>query len=334
MVVSGNKTGSMGPVSPDSDGTVDADKTDKGVQYRTETLYTALLQDAASGVKHITVRWDARDSAAEQGKKASLPYNLIDVEMQDGSRSRIVVCDHFGKMTYVRRDAVEWHETDILQISDLRKDAKVWTAIHLSDKQWVTLVQKILYTPLDELEIDPKTRNSRWGLKGALTETFVRSVLTTGALPPASTATLVKEEPLAGRFRWSTLYNAANAGDVSGLAKGTTWRTLYADLTKEGGEYPALKEFVGRTEKITAGDIHVACTRFQQEFDFAVQAEFYDDLKVRGLSGHAVDLAVKFGQVAGWEAYLPEGAPPPQDLEDFVVRSGLAQRDGMQLVAA
>lgn len=337
MVVSGNKTESMGPGQSDRDDILGGES-DKGVQFRTETLFTALLKDGASGVKHITVRWDKREAGAEDdgkaAKKAPLPYNLVDIEMQDGSRSRVVVCDHFGKMTYVCRDTAEWNETDVLQISDLRKDPKVWTAIHISDKQWVSLIQKVLYTPIDALEVDPKTRNSRWGLKGVLTETFVQAVVATGALPPTSNATVVKEGPLAGRFRWSTLYNAANAGDISELPKGTTWRTLYAELTKEKGEYPALKEFMGRTEKITAGDIHVACTRFQQEFDLAVQAEFYDDIKVRGLSGHAVDLALRFGQVAGWEAYLPEGAPAPQDLEDFVVRSGLAERDGMQLVAA
>ncbi len=337
MVVSGNRTESMGPGQSDKDDMLGSES-EKGVQFRTETLFTALLKDGASGIKHITVRWDKRAAEAEgerkAAKKAPLPYNLIDIEMQDGSRSRVVVCDHFGKMTYVCRDTAEWRETDILQVSDLRKDPKVWTAIHISDKQWVSLIQKVLYTPVDALEVDPKTRNSRWGLKGVLTETFVQAVVATGTLPPTSNATVVKEGPLAGRFRWSTLYNAANAGDISELPKGTTWRTLYAELTKEKGEYPALKEFMGRTEKITAGDIHVACTRFQQEFDLAVQAEFYDDIKVRGLSGHAVDLALRFGQVAGWETYLPEGAPAPQDLEDFVVRSGLAERDGMQLVAA
>jgi hypothetical protein len=337
MVVSGNKTESMGPGQADKDDMLGSES-EKGVQFRTETLFTALLKDGASGVKHITVRWDKRAAEAEDdgkaAKKTPLPYNLVDIEMQDGSRSRVVVCDHFGKMTYVCRDTAEWNETDVLQISDLRKDPKVWTAIHISDKQWVSLIQKVLYTPVDALEVDPKTRNSRWGLKGVLTETFVQAVVATGTLPPTSNATVVKEGPLAGRFRWSTLYNAANSGDISELPKGTTWRTLYAELTKEKGEYPALKEFMGRTEKITAGDIHVACTRFQQEFDLAVQAEFYDDIKVRGLSGHAVDLALRFGQVAGWEAYLPEGAPAPQDLEDFVVRSGLAERDGMQLVAA
>ena len=334
MVVSGNKTESMGMTCPDAKEDASGDTQDKGKQERTKALYQALLKDGGSGVQHITVRWDKRDQSEKDGKKPSLPYNLVDIDMKDGTRSRVMVCDYFGNMTYVQRDAPAWKETDILQISDLRKDNKVWTAIHLSDKQWVSLIQKVLYTPLDKLEIDPKTRNSRWGLKGALTETFARSIVRTGTLPTTSTPTLVKDGPLAGRYKWSSLYNAVNAGDISGVAKGTTWRTLYADLTRDGGEYPGLKEFMGRTEKITAGDIHVACTRFQQEFDLAVQSELYDDINVRGLSGHAVDLAIKFGEVAGWEKYLPEGAPAPQDLEDFVVRSGLAQRQGMQLIAA
>lgn len=296
LVTAGNQTQSMGysPVDEDKNLEIGLNQGDD-FQDRTRTLIKILLGDAKSGVQKIIVRWDRRN--ANDDNVEGRPYNLIDIDMQDGSRSRVAVCDYKGHMTYVERDASEMTDQETLQISALRANRKVWTAVHVNDKQWCERIQEVLYTPVESLTPELKSRSYWHGLKGILTETFAATVMATGNLPAATDDRIVEYGPLAGRTTYSRMYNTANRGAVAGLDKGTTYKKLFAELST--GQLPELTQFMNR-HPLQAVDILAAWEDVKETFDYQVTVNEHAALiEVDHRSDRAIDLAFQFGAVQG-----------------------------------
>lgn len=321
LVTSGNQTQSMGYSPVDEDRNLETGLSQgDDFQDRTRNLLKVLVGDAKSGVQKITVRWDRHN--ANDDNIEGRPYNLIDIEMQDGSRSRVAVCDYKGHMTYVERDAFELQDQETLQISALRASRKVWTAVHVNDKQWCERIQEVLYTPLETLTPELKSRSYWHGLKGVLTETFAATVMATGNLPAATDDRIVEYGPLAGRTTYSRMYNAANRGAVSGLEKGTTYKKLFTELSS--GQMPELNQFMNRTP-LQAVDILAAWEDVRQELGPEITIDdFADCVKVDVRDHRAINLALRFGAVQGFdkvsslERIMADKSLAPKSLRAFL----------------
>lgn len=321
LVTSGNQTQSMGysPVNEDKNLETGLNQGDD-FQDRTRTLLKVLVGDAQSGVQKITVRWDRRN--ANDDNVEGRPYNLIDIEMEGGTRSRVAVCDYNGHMTYVERDAAKMEDQETLQISALRANRKVWTAVHVNDKQWCERIQEILYTPLDTLTPELKNRSYWHGLKGLLTETFAATVMATGNLPSPTDDRAIEHGPLAGRTTYSRMYFAAHRGTVHGIEPKTTYRKLFAELSS--GPMPELNQFINRAP-LQAVDILANWRDIKAELDEEIAINDYADLvKIDGRDHRAIDLAFQFGavqgldKIKGLEQAMTDKTQRPKSLKAFL----------------
>ncbi len=325
LVTQGNIEESMGYSPPSTNENADRPCLDANLN-RTEKLAAALLASDESSIKHITVRRDRRTEFHEDEK--GKPYHLIDLEMTDGSRSRIAVCDYHGHITFVMRDAPEMSEHEVVTISNLRKNPKVWTAMHVSDDQFIGRVQEILYTPLDDLVPELKHRNYWHSLRGVLTQSFMAAVMDTGKIPSPADASAIEHGPLRGETTWRRAYQALLGGRVDGIPEDTTFKKLFRSLAQDN---PCLRDFLGRPA-LQAEEIQVACLEFSERFELSVQRDFFDEFTVSGRCGQAVNLALAFDAVRGWDKFPELQGNPPRDLEDFVIKTGQAVRDGNSLV--
>lgn len=327
LVTQGNIEESMGYAPPPASAGENADRPCLDANLnRTEKLAAALLASDESSIKHITVRRDRRTEFHEDEK--GKPYHLIDLEMTDGSRSRIAVCDYHGHITFVMRDAPEMSEHEVVTISNLRKNPKVWTAMHVSDTQFIGRVQEILYTPLDDLVPELKHRNYWHSLRGVLTQSFMAAVMDTGKIPSSLDTSAIEHGPLREETTWRRAYQALFYGRVDGISEGTTFKKLFQSLAQD---IPCLRDFLGRPA-LQAEEIDDACRKFAEQFGLAVQKDFFDEFTVSGRCGQAVNLALAFGAVRGWDKFPELQGNPPRDLEDFVIKTGQAVRDGNSLV--
>lgn len=330
LVVNGNNEG-MGYKDVTEDDSIIPDRPkDDSSQNRTQTLVDALLADPQSSIRHITVRWDVHH--ANENEKPSRPYNLLDVQMTDGSLSRIAVCDYYGHMTFVRREASSWKDTECLQVSNLRKDPKVWTSVHVTDKQWVSSIQEILYTPMDQLTPESKSRSYWSSLKGVLMESFAATIVHTGKVPSLSDKTPISYGPLAGdeNRSWYKAYHILQKKSVRGLELATTFNRLVDACASY--PYKGLKEFLNRpaNDNLDAASIQRAAEFFKQEWGEDLAPDYYDIFSAAGYSGYAIDLAFQFGAVTGLDKALPAEAKKPENLAQFLVTAKAAQEQNVK----
>jgi|GEM_PF-5416031 len=294
---------------------------------KTEKLYSALLADPQSGIKHITVRLNAQRS--DDDKKSMRPYNLIDIEMNDGTISRVVVCDFEYHTTYIEREAPSYQENHEIQIANLLKNPKVWTARHLTDTQWLERLQEVLYTPVADLTIEVKHRNRNGGLGEMLIHSFAKAVMVTGKLPAPKDRTPIWLGTT--ETTWSRMYHALNDKTIQGLEEYGTFNRLFNHLAVgENVPLPQLQKFQNKPT-ITADMIIKARDVYVQDMGEELSRDEYDLLTVDGLdtrldkitmpdmrrNGNDVELALQFEAVAIPSDVLPEGASYPRNLNEF-----------------
>lgn len=327
LVSAGNRNESMGYRPVDEDGEEPV-LPGGGNDFRDKTrpLIAALLSEE-SGIKHLTVRWDKRNPNDDEveGK----PYNLIDVEMHDGSRSRIAVCDYLGHTTYVERDAPPTKDEDVLLKTELRKNKKVWTALHVTNRQWTGRIQELLFTPVDKLDPEIKNRSYWHSLKGVLVESFAATVMATGTLPASADKTAIIYGPLAGRTTWSRAYQALHRGAMAGTEQRTTFNKLFEELAQ--GSLACLQKFINRPA-ISEDHIKQACSAFRREWDTALDKPFLELLMMDGpdlrrskqepdmrRNGLDIDLAIRMGAVA-MDDHIQQHGNYPAGLEEYLKR--------------
>ena len=346
LVTSGNRTESMGykPVDEEINELGTSDATGDDNQHRTEKLVAALLADAESGVTRIHVRRDVRKT--DDAGKPVRPYNLVDITLRDGSLTRVVVCDYANHRTYIERDAAPYVDNQDIQIAALRQNRKVWTAVHLSDSQWIDSIREKIYTPVDKLTVEDKNRSAWFSLKGALTSSFAATVMATGSIPATVDQNFVKYGLLADRTTIRKMYSACYEGRVDGIPPKTTFNLLFNALAlADDAPMPVLNKFLNKPA-LTDGIILISCQEFQRDWGFAVEDGFFDalmidrtdlrtqkdeaDLRRTGLDA---DLAFQFKavqvapeKIAAWGRY-------PSGLEDFLELEGVIA-PAPQMIAA
>ena len=286
-------------------------------ESRTLPLLEGLLNDPETNVEHIDIRTNVSDTGTT-GNKSDLPYNVLDVKMKSGELARIFVCDAFGYMTFIRREAEEiQNDAQIFQLDQVRKDDKVWPAMHVTNEQWVGRVKDVLYTDLQDLSPESKTRVSWSGLKGVLLNSFAATVVHTGKPPAPNDKGIIQHGDLKGQpdYNWYKAYSTLQKRRFPGLEDATTFNRLLAlcsDEGFEGGRYRALFQFISNPagDKIQASDVEQALAAGDDS----------SQIMVAGYSADALDLALQFGAVVGLDDVLPAndtGTQPPQNLKEF-----------------
>jgi len=294
-------------------------------QGRTDTLVDVLLGDHVSPGT-ITVRRDKSPVT----KRTSMPYNLIDIH--DGqSRARIAVCDWNGFATFVIRDPAPLKERETLYTSNLRDDPKVWSVKYANKEQWIAQIQKLVYAPVEQLDQQLKHRCFWNNRKAQLIETFTDHIMNTGQLPCCGDMTPIRHGPLKDRTTFSRAYGALQSEHIAGLEGIRTFRQLYRTLMETR---PELADFLDKPP-LLASVVFNACSGFTREYGLAPQKAFYDAFEIDGRKPASVSEAFRRGVVQGVEDYLPAEASMPETLEDFIVSSGLAERqDNGELIPA
>lgn len=336
LVTSGNNTEGMG-YAPDGEGNDGAPSSPVGDTFekRTQALISHILaNDTSFPFAHMTVVWDQRPVKTEG--IAEKPYNLIYLEMEDESRTCLAVCDYRGHTTYVERDARPYQDTDILQISELKKNPKVWTIPHVTHEQWTSGLHTLVYTPLEQLTIDPKTRSYWYSLKDALIQSFATTIMASGKIPATNDKAAIAFGPLKDHSKWCNAYQAVNRRAISGLPEGvTSFKTLFNALANgyEGAEapLPELKKFLNKTP-VTEAMIEAACKRFKAEYSLPVDPDFFDALMIDPVdtrfnketepdlrrTGKDIDLAFAFESVVLSPERVAKLGHYPSGLQDYL----------------
>ncbi|MBL8640530.1 MAG: hypothetical protein JNL76_00245 [Alphaproteobacteria bacterium] len=336
LVTSGNNTEGMG-YAPDGEGNDEALSSPVGDTFekRTQALINHILADDTSfPFAYMTVVWDQRPVKTEG--IAEKPYNLIYLEMEDESRTCLAVCDYRGHTTYVERDAPPYQDTDILQISELKKNPKVWTIPHVTHEQWTSGLHTLVYTPLEQLTIDPKTRSYWYSLKDALIQSFATTIMASGKIPATNDKAAIAFGPLKDHSKWCNAYQAVNRRAISGLPEGvTSFKTLFNALANgyEGAKapLPELKKFLNKAP-VTEAMIEAACKRFKEEYDLPLAPDFFDALMIDPVdtrfnketepdlsrTGKDIDLAFAFGAVVLSPERVAKLGRYPSGLQDYL----------------
>lgn len=340
LVTSGNNTEGMG-YAPDGEGNDGAPSSPVGDTFekRTQALISHILaNDTSFPFAHMTVVWDQRPVKTEG--IAEKPYNLIYLEMENGSSTCLAVCDYRGHTTYVERDAPPYQDTDILQISELKTNPKVWTIPHVTHEQWTSGLHRLIYTPLEQLTVDPKTRSYWYSLKDALVQSFAATIMASGKIPATNDKAAIAFGRLENRSKWCNAYQALRREAIFGLPEGvTSFKTLFNALANgyEGvkAPLPELKKFLNKA-LVTEAMIEAACKRFKAEYELPVDPVFFDALMIDPVdsrfnditepdlrrTGKDIDLAFVFGAVVLSPERVAELGRYPSGFQDYLELTG------------
>jgi hypothetical protein len=240
------------------------------------------------------------------------------------------VCDFEYHTTYIERNAPAFIDNQDIQISALIKNPTVWTARHLTDEQWLSRIQEVLYTPLDNLTVEIKRRNRNAGLGDPLIHAFARAVMSTGNIPYYRDATPICIGST--ETTWARMYNALNKKTVFGLEDFSTFRLLYNHLAiGDNAPLPQLQRFFNKPP-ITIDMLKIARDKYEAEMGEKFCREAYELLEIDGpdlradkknshdlrRNGHDVELALRFGVVSIPNEMLPVGTQYPVGLANLL----------------
>lgn len=298
---------------------------------RTTPLLESLMTDKT--ITRAEVCFDKR-LVNDQDVILNRPYNVINIEMNDGSRNRIIISD-YGSIIYVDRNPAEMCDGKSLSMDELLSDPKIWTVRHVSDMQAAAQLKSILDIPLEDLGVEIKSRSYWKGAREALIESFAGAVMATGKVPGAPGGKLrdvvFQYGPLKGKTTHDRAYHAIYRHGVDGIPEDVNGhKALFRYLTEPQDyndgqpEYPLLKDFLNRVP-LTAEGILNACNKFQMECgEKPVPENCYELVRIdKDRTAEHADLAIRFGVVAMPSGILPEESDYPQNLQEFLHLSAM-----------
>lgn len=257
-----------------------------------------------------------------KGEDRDFSHQVIEFKTKDGNTHQIATNNWYGGGTYVIKPPVLINPEDpkLVHVPDLLGSGKAWPIRCFSREQFVLSTLQHCDTPLSELS--PYIPRLSWANKAEATiQTCIALLKETGEKLKHNRAPL-ETGPLRGISTQSRMFAAINNRVIVNLGADNVpdfYEKLFA-------EYPGLRDHLHKPA-VPAEHIIADAITFIRTHDIVPQNGFLDGIE---LAGHPADKLARFfaqsaeGTVTGWRRVLPDQPEIPQNLDAFMLASGLA----------
>ena len=255
------------------------------------------------------------------------PYNIVEVH-DESHHAQIAVRDLYGYSTYVIRQpkAIDPLNPKKIDTAVLKQDPTVWKFSMVHYDQWSKSLERLVKTPIEDLQEQLKSRISWEDKKQELCLSLIAHLKATGHLPKSNDDSVIEYGPLAGQTTLSRGGRALSRGTIVGLEGINGYYKLFEALCEH---MPKLKDHLNKSF-IPASLIFNEASHFADTEALIPQADLYEDTQLVGtytLGQLRHNFALE--AVSGLEEYINDNNPnPPRSPEEFYERSGLAVRRG------
>ncbi len=293
-------------------------------RYLKRNKIIALLEEAGIPKSAMTLY---REKAVQGSQTNSYPYQVLDIQ-DEHLRAQIVLCNWTKFSTFIIRDPAPMDPKNPIIISDLKDNDAVWRVVHNNEQQWMNAVYKHLFTPVSSLPVQFKHIVAWEDQKAQLLHSFAAQIAATGRIPRSNDTTLIEYGALKGRATWSRAYGALTRGSINGLGNIRNFHDLYEHLAAKDSR---IEKFKGRQPLPHAQEIFNQCVRFARETGVAPQQLFYGDMVCFDRHAKQTSDGFKFHAIKGWRGLVDDPTQRPVSLEEFVIATGIATRNGGEL---
>ncbi len=284
----------------------------------------ALLEETGIPKSSMTLY---REKAVQGSQTNSYPYQVLDIQ-DEKLHAQIVLCNWTKFSTFILRNPAPMDSQNPIILSSLKDDDSVWRIVHNNEEQWIDAVYEHLFTPVSSLPVQFKHIVAWEDQKEQLLHSFTAHIAATGRIPRSNDTSLIEYGALKRKATWSRAYGALTRGSINGLGNIHNFHTLYDHLVAEDSR---IENFKGRQPLPHAREIFNQCVRFARESGIAPQHLFYSDMLCFDRPAQQTSDGFTLHAIKGWKGLVNDPTQRPVSLDEFVVATGLATRNGNEL---
>jgi hypothetical protein len=305
---------------------------DRVKRERVEVPHIKWIEDAVWNRFEIDGKITVYQSPLPLGKTEEDDFSLklIDFKTKSGEHHQIATNNWYAGGTYVIKPPVEidLKAKRLVHIAELLTAGQAWPVRCCNQEQYTKQVIALCETPSEKLK--PYLPKIGWSDKGTLIwETAKAHLMATGKVPLTTDKDPIEYGPLKGLTTWSRVYGGLHNGSVKGLEETKDLHKLFDVLIEK---HPELKQHLGKPA-VKAERVLKETAAYIRSERMVPQGEFLSFTELCGWKADQLSgfFAAKGGVVTDWRKHLPKQRELPPTLEAFLVASGLAINNGVEL---